>query len=141
MSMKAPRNCCSRSACAPLDRSERQSETDWTRLSSNGELVEDDQLSRPYQVSLGALLTRLVGWLWFVHGRPYASDMLLSSVEVGVKEDIAMQRVMGSVGGILWAMSCADMMLSRALQLYHTRGAARLAIDLFGPLSTILLLR
>ena len=65
--------------------------------------------------------------------------MLLSSVEVGVKEDIAIQRVMGSVDGILWAMSCADMMLSRALQLYHTRGAARLAIDLFGPLSTILL--
>ena len=67
--------------------------------------------------------------------------MLLSSVEVGVKEDIAIQRVMGSVDGILWAMSCADMMLSRALQLYHTHGAARLAIDLFGPLSTILLLR
>jgi hypothetical protein len=70
----------------------------------------------------------LLAWLvgsGFVQGRPYASDMLLSSVEVGVKEGIAIQRVMGSVDGILWAMSCADMMLSRALQLYHTRGAAR----------------
>jgi hypothetical protein len=68
------------------------------------------------------------GWLvgsGFVHGRPYASDMLLSSLEVGVKEGITIQRVMGSVDDILWAMSCADMMLSRALQLYHTRGAAR----------------
>jgi hypothetical protein len=36
------------------ERSERQSETDWTRLSSNSELVEDDQLSRRYQVSLAA---------------------------------------------------------------------------------------
>jgi hypothetical protein len=35
------------------------------------------------------------------------------------------QRVMGSVDGILWAMSCADTMLSRALQLYHMRGSAR----------------
>jgi hypothetical protein len=61
----------------------------------------------------------------FVHGRPYASDMLLSSLEFGVKEGITIQRVMGSVDDILWAMSCADMMLSRALQLYHTRGAAR----------------
>jgi hypothetical protein len=51
--------------------------------------------------------------------------MLLSSLEVGVKEGITIQRVMGSVDDILWAMSCADMMLSRALQLYHTRGAAR----------------
>jgi hypothetical protein len=31
----------------------------------------------------------------------------------------------GSVDGIPWIMSCADMMLSCALQLYHTRGTAR----------------
>jgi hypothetical protein len=92
--------------------------------------LELNGLYRPRAAArlLGEESDCLLAWLvgsGFVHGRPYASDMLLSSLEVGVKEGITIQRVMGSVDDFLWAMSCADMMLSRALQLYHTRGAAR----------------
>jgi hypothetical protein len=103
---------------------------------ANGDVAQklDTRTQRPLPPAraaarlLGEESDCLLAWLvgsGFVHGRPYASDMLLSSLEVGVKEGITIQRVMGSVDDILWAMSCADMMLSRALQLYHTRGAAR----------------
>jgi hypothetical protein len=42
---------------------------------------------------------RAASALGFMHRRTYASDMLLSLVEVGVTEGVTIQRMMGSVDG------------------------------------------
>jgi hypothetical protein len=75
---------------------------------------------------LGAESDCLLAWMvgsGFAHGRPWASDMMLRTVDVRDAESV--QRVVGSLPAVLWVMTWADAMLTRALQLFNERGAVQ----------------
>jgi hypothetical protein len=91
---------CSRT----LKRSERQSETDWTRLSANCQLVDDDHLNSPFQVST----TAAGGIAVATESQHGVAIQLLSSLTYSTVPFILAKVTIESAANVVWMLSPAS---------------------------------